>query len=301
MSRYDSLSSSCECSYGYVFGKDSIGRTQCITDDKACQNQLGYNSSASYGGQCECDSGYVIEDDQCVDGNQVCRSDHGIYASYNDYANKCECDDDYTFDDDNQCVKKHNSAYFTLLDINEDSDKLLVQSQYDYQNYIIEFGIGCWDYAVESYEGNNLVINMGTDFSVDMFDTLVLPNHDQNCSITGVDWTSDDSFPEPEEYDVYYNVSPAQTYTPPATFEQTPEPEVVFESQPEAAEEVPAIVEEVSVESSKVATNTTEFEEDATKATTSENTEVEESKPETYTEPTEGFFKRIINFFKSWF
>lgn len=342
--RYDSLSGSCECGYGYVMSKNMFGDLQCISDDQACKDQYGINARASYGGKCECRSGYGFQEQyggtQCVSFDSICydrlgaNSDYdslsdsctcdsgyeltqksyssgleckscfakyGLHSSWNYLSDECECDDGYTLDDDGQCVEKHNSAYFTLLDISEDGDELLVQSQYDYQNYIIEFGIGCWDYAIESYEGGSLVINMGTDFSVDMFDTLVLPNHDQNCSIMGVDWTSDDSFPEPEEDDAYYYVPPIQTYTPPATLEQAPEPEVAFKPQSETAEAIPAIAEEVNAETSEVATNTIVFEEDVAKAMTSDNAEVEESKPETNTEPTEGFFKKIINFFKGWF
>lgn len=218
-SSYNSLYNKCECSYGYVMGEDSIGRTQCITDDKSCQNQYGYNAEASYGGKCECRYSYAFDKDifgdlQCVDGDQMCHGNHGYNSSYDNISNECECDDGYTADDNNQCIEKHNSAYFTLLDISEDGDELLIQSQHNFQNYIIEYGIGCWDYTIESYERSKLVINMGTDFSVDMFDTLVLPNHDQNCSIMGVESTHDDSFPEPEEEVSNWYVPPAQKYTP---------------------------------------------------------------------------------------
>lgn len=220
--RYDSLSGSCECSYGYVFGKDSIGRTQCITDDKSCQNQLGYNSSATYGGQCKCNYGYVIENGQCVDGDMVCKSDHGYNSSYDDLNNKCECDNGYTLDDKKQCVEKHNSAYFKLLDIDIDREFILVESQHDYQKYILGYGIGCWDYALESYEGQNLVINMGTDFIVDFFDTIVLQNHNQTCSIMDVDWTTEEEF-EVEEESVY--IPPISVNTP-NVIEPEPTPKI---------------------------------------------------------------------------
>lgn len=196
----------CECSYGYVWGEDFLGDPVCVSENQWCQDQYGYNAQSSLGGGCECRYGYVVDENifgeqECVDGDKVCRDDHGYYSSYDNLSKKCECDSGYTLDDGYQCVEKHNSAYFILLDISDDGDELLVQSQYDYQNYIIEYGIGCWDYAIESYEGLSLVINMGRDFTVDIFDTLVLPNHDQDCSIMSVDWTNDNFFPEPEEDD----------------------------------------------------------------------------------------------------
>ncbi len=222
-SEYDNLSGSCECSYGYVWGDNG----QCITDDQACKDQLGIHSRATYGDQCQCSAGYIIDSGKCTYGETVCSDDHGIYASYNNLSNKCECDDGYTFNDDLQCVKKQNSAYFTLLDISDDGDELLVQSQHDYQNYIIEYGVGCLDYAIETYEGLSLVINMGTDFSVDMFDTLVLANHDQNCSIMSVEWTTDDSFTEEDE--TYTYTPPVQEYVPTPSPTYTPEPTTVNE------------------------------------------------------------------------
>lgn len=206
-SRYDSLSGACECSHGYSFGEDSLGQTKCISDNQICQNQLGHNSRSTYGGSCECSYGYVIDGGKCVSGDSVCRSDHGYYSDYSSLSNKCECDDGYTFDEDDQCVEKKNSAYFNLLDIDDNDDRILVESQYNYQNYIIEYGVGCRDYALESYLGSKIVINMGTDFDVDLFDTVVLQNHDQTCSIMGVDHTSLDEFDNEE---VFYAPPPTK-------------------------------------------------------------------------------------------
>lgn len=298
MSRYSSLSGRCECSYGYVLGADSIGRTRCVSENESCQNQLGYNSRATYGGQCECDYGYVIDNGQCADGDGVCRSDHGIYSEYNNLSNKCECDDGYTFDNDNQCIKKHNSAYFTLLDISENGDELLVQSQYDFQNYIIEFGIGCWDYAIESYKGNDVVVNMGTDYSVDMFDTLVLPNHDQNCSIMSVDSTSDDSFPESEE-EIYYYTPPTRTFTPTIS-----NPEPTFVAEPVSYEQNSPIISNLITDSERGTNPQDENMQDTTLSQASSSEAQNSKNKPLVVEPDtkkESFFKRIISFFKSWF
>ena len=250
MSRYNSLSNSCECRYGYVLGKDSIGRTQCISESESCQNQLGYNSSASLGGGCECDYGYVIDGGQCVDGDRVCRSDHGINSSYNSLSNRCECDDDYTLDDDNQCVEKQHNVYFRVLDINPDDDKeLIVKSNYNSRMYKIRLGVGCFSTSVSRYESKNLVINLGTDYEVDMFDIVVLQDHSQTCSIMHKEKTYDGSFPEPEEenHDYYYapqpeplssrNVESASSNTEPAATNVEPQTEEVISIETEATED----------------------------------------------------------------
>jgi hypothetical protein len=115
-------------------------------------------------------------------------------------SNKCECDDDYTFDDNNQCVEKQHNVYFKLLDINPEDDKtLLIKSEYDSRKYIVRIGLGCLGTSVERYLGQNLVVNLGTDYEVDTWDTIVLQDHSQTCSIMYKERTYDDSFPEPEE------------------------------------------------------------------------------------------------------
>lgn len=214
-SDYDTLSDSCECSYGYTFGKDSIGRTQCISESQACENELGYHSRSTYGGGCECSYGYVIDGGECKSGDSVCQNDHGYHSTYDDLSNRCECDTDYTFDDNYQCVEKQHNVYFRLLDTNFDDSELIIKSEYDYKNYIVRYGVGCFDYAISTYEGSNLVVNLGTDYDVDTFDTIVLQNHSQTCSILSREVTWDDSFPEEvaeeEEYDYVIPTSPTRT------------------------------------------------------------------------------------------
>ena len=181
-SDYDSLSGSCECSYGYVFGTDSIGRTQCITEDQACKNQLGYNARSSLG-RCECGYGYVISGGQCTDGDSVCRDKHGIYSSYTSYNNSCECDDGYTLDDYNQCVKKQNNVYFTLKELDTDNREAIIRSDYDFRYYHIRYGVGCFSSSFRGYLNSRIVVNLGTDFDLDIFDTIVLQDDDETCDI----------------------------------------------------------------------------------------------------------------------
>src|SRR3989338_7186242 len=195
-SEYDSLSSSCECSYGYVFGKDSIGRTQCITETQSCQNQLGYNSRSTYGGQCECSYGYIIQGGQCVYGNTLCRSNHGLYSSYNDSDNSCECNNGYTLDDYGQCVEKQNNVYFTLKDVDTNEKRAIIKSEYDSAQYLITYGSGCYSSAMNRNNGRRVVVNLGTDFSLDTWDKIVLPDDDEICDIRSKERTYYDTFEE---------------------------------------------------------------------------------------------------------
>lgn len=151
-SRYDSLSDTCECTYGYVLGKDSIGRTQCVSESTLCTDQLGFNARFNaLSKKCECNYGYIIENGRCSDGDTVCRSDHGIYSSYSELSNKCECDSGYTVDESSQCVKKQNSAYFTLKEVDTSNEEAIIESDYVYQVYRISYGMGCMASSIERY------------------------------------------------------------------------------------------------------------------------------------------------------
>lgn len=285
----------CECSYGYVLGKNMFGETECIDEDQMCRDEYGYNSSASYGGGCECNTGYVIDDGQCVNGDQVCRSEHGYYSSYNDSTNRCECDEDYTFNHVYECVEKQNNVYFKLLDVNFGESKILIKSEYDYRNYIVRYGIGCFDSAISSYLGSNLVVNLGTDFDVDMFDTIVLQNHSQTCSIMSREVTYDDSFPEEVEEDIYYYTPPPSRAWVPATVSTISKPNIGSTQNLLTTPEMPApepLSENIQQTGSSTGQTST------TSTTTNTAAESEASVPDS--KPT-GFFMRIINFFKNLF
>lgn len=210
--RYDSLGGSCECRSGYVWGEDLFGNAECVTENQACIDQLGYNARATFGGQCECNYGYVIDGGQCNDGDQVCRLDHGLYASYDNLSNECQCDDGYTFDDDYQCVKKQNNVYFKVLDTDIDNKELLIKSEYDFQRYIVRYGLGCLASSIERYKGKNIVVNLGTDYDVDSFDTIVLQDHNQTCSIMSRERTYEDAFAEEEDYPMYFDSDSTTSY-----------------------------------------------------------------------------------------
>ncbi len=291
-SEYDDLSGSCECRYGYVFGEDSIGRTQCITDDQSCQNELGLHSSASFGGDCKCSYGYVIDSGQCKDAETVCSNKHGIHSSYDSISNKCECDSEYTFDDNSQCVEKQHNVYFKLLDIKDDEKTILVKSEYDSRKYIIEYGVGCFDFTIEQYLNKNLVINLGTDYEVDTWDTIVLQDNSQTCSIVHKERTYDDSFPEPEveEESFNYYIPPVVSQTP--TIQAEPKPVIKTSS---LKEEIPlTITEGVGKE------ETTENPTSSPTTTVSDGTTEsfgDKSQTTLPSEPRESILKRILNFF----
>jgi hypothetical protein len=244
--KYDSLSESCECKYGYVFGEDMFGNTECITESDACKDQLGIHARAGYGDTCECSYGYVIHNGKCTNGDSVCTDKHGYNSSYDSLDNACECDEGYTFDDNNKCVEKQNNVYFKLLDINDSTDELLVKSDYSGRKYILEYGLGCSLY-VDRYLGKNLVINLGTDFDVDYWDTIVLQDHDATCDITSVETTFEDSFSNPiksyEAEAILYN-DPVATPPPVVADEAIEiEKEVTLEEPTQDFEEI--IEEEV--------------------------------------------------------
>jgi hypothetical protein len=186
-SDYNYLDKSCGCSYGYVFGKDILGRTQCVSTDSICRDQLGYNSRYnSIYDKCECAYGYFISGGRCVDGTTQCRSEHGTYSSYNTATSRCECDSGYTLNDSNQCVEKQNNVYFNLKELDTDNKKAIIQSSYDLSYYLIGYGYGCYSSSFSRYLNQKIVLNLGTDFSLDRWDKIVLQNDNEVCDITSV-------------------------------------------------------------------------------------------------------------------
>ncbi len=222
-SRYDSLTDSCKCSYGYVFGKNALGRTACISEDQSCKDQYGYNARSTLGGQCECSYGYVMSGGQCTDGNYVCHSKNGIYSSYNDSSNRCECDSGYTLDDSNQCVKKQNNVYFKLLDVDTDNRQAIIKSEYDSSKYLITYGYGCYAFSISRYVNHDFVVNLGTDFYLDTYDTLVLQDDDETCDITHRERTYDDTLQTEEPSTSYYYAPTPPVRTVQTTVDTGPE------------------------------------------------------------------------------
>src|SRR3989344_8977463 len=96
MASYDYLSNSCKCMSGYVFGKDFLGKTTCVSGSSICYNKYGYNSQFdSLSNSCECSYGYVFGKDSlgqtsCISEDQVCTDQYG-YNARSSYGGKCEC------------------------------------------------------------------------------------------------------------------------------------------------------------------------------------------------------------------
>ncbi len=220
MSTYNSLYDRCECMSGYVLEEDSFGNENCVNGDLACHGDLGIHSSyesltnkcvCDYGytikngkctslddqcqvqlglfssfnvltDMCQCDFGYVInEANKCEEANSVCRRELGYYSSYDLLTNKCECDDEYTLSEEGECVEKQHNVYFNLRELDIDKQEAIIQSDYDHSYYQISYGIGCLSFY--RYEEQKIVVNLGTDYSLDAWDKIVLQDDDETCSI----------------------------------------------------------------------------------------------------------------------
>jgi hypothetical protein len=184
MSKYDSLSDKCTCFSGYLFGIDSIGRTQCISYDDWCYNKYGYNSKYNIlSDKCECKSDYefTLKNGRldCVS----CFSKYGLHSFYDYYGKKCECSSGYTLDENSQCVEKQNNVYFKLIEIDTDNKKAVIKSEYDNKYYLVGYGSGCYSNSFKRYLNKQIVINLGTDFNLDINDKIVLQDDDEVCEI----------------------------------------------------------------------------------------------------------------------
>ncbi|MFH0834418.1 MAG: S-layer homology domain-containing protein [Patescibacteria group bacterium] len=208
MSYNDYLTDKCKCSYGYIF-QDNYSGTSCVNGNTACHDKYGFYSSFNASDNtCECDSGYIFEDSytgrSCVDGDIVCHKRHGLYSSFEDSSRSCVCDDEYTFDDYNQCVEKQHNVYFLLKELSTDNRQAIIKSEYDYKNYLITYGIGCYTSSFRRYINNDIVVNLGTDYEIDRWDSIVLQDDDEVCDIINLERVDNDfSFPEDEQDNNY--------------------------------------------------------------------------------------------------
>jgi hypothetical protein len=235
----------CKCMSGYAFDTDYLGNKTCKSLSSICSDKLGFGARYnSLYDTCECGYGDVIDGGRCTSGDLVCHREHGFHSDYNSSSESCECDSGYTFDDDGECVEKQNNVYFTLLDVDTENNLAIIKSDYDGSQYLVEYGYGCYSFSIERYMGYQLVVNLGTDFYVDMFDKIVLQDDDEVCDITDVERTYEDSFPEPEEKKYYYQYYPTiPAYTAPTQVYSEPE-EAIEEPEIEAAVEKEVVTEE---------------------------------------------------------
>ena len=188
MAQYNSLSGKCECGLLYIFGKDSLGNTKCIHKEEWCRNK--YGSNAKYNllkDDCECKSGYELTIKrsgglECVS----CLLKYGPNSTYDSISGKCKCNYGYTLDENNQCVKKQNNVYFLLKELDLNNRKAVVKSEYDQKEYIIEYDYDCYDFAIQRYLNEKIVINLGTNFILERGNKVVLYNDNATCEIKSV-------------------------------------------------------------------------------------------------------------------
>jgi hypothetical protein len=218
---YDDFSGSCRCMSGYVFGKDILGKTACVPADSVCRDQLGFSSRYDIlTNSCECTYSYVIDNGRCVSGTTVCWNKHGYNSEYESYSESCKCSTSYTMDSGGQCVKKQNNVYFQLREVDTNTSEAVVRSEYDFGYYLIKYGIGCYSFSIKRYINSRIVINLGTDYNLDIWDKIVLQDNDEVCDITSVKRANSNTTLVPSEEDnaqgfyIPRPISPAIPYLP---------------------------------------------------------------------------------------
>jgi len=199
-SEYDSASGSCKCRSGYVWDESSFG-SRCVS----CSTKYGIGATDDYlSGGCKCMSGYILGKDifgnqKCLDGNSVCRDKFGFYVSYNSSNGNCECDSGYVFDNNDQCVKKQNNVYFKLIELDTPNKKALIKNEYDNNYYSVEYRFGCYDGSFSRYLNKQIVVNLGSDFYINVNDKIVLQDDNETCEIKSFEKVDSDFTLFPEE------------------------------------------------------------------------------------------------------
>lgn len=91
------------CECNYGYVVDG---NSCVDGNTVCHRKMGYNSSYSgVSNSCECDYGYKLDSiGQCVSRDQYCRDIHGYNAEYDILSDSCACEDGYVNDGANQCI-----------------------------------------------------------------------------------------------------------------------------------------------------------------------------------------------------
>lgn len=64
-----------------------------------------FSSYNSFSKQCECYSGYVADNGQCVDQDEFCSDNFGIYSEYDSFSEECVCMSGYYFDG-SECIEE---------------------------------------------------------------------------------------------------------------------------------------------------------------------------------------------------
>lgn len=139
-SKFNYLSSTCECKDGYIFDGDN-----CISETQSCQKQYGVNAAAWNPWYCVCKDGYEWNSTRtsCVKSYSYWYTDYSntTYTcdsywpnSYLTYDNRCACKEWYEWNNAmTYCVVDRNSKLYWWKDFRSAKDGI------DYINMLLDF------------------------------------------------------------------------------------------------------------------------------------------------------------------
>lgn len=186
----DNFNWTCSCIDWYSFAINIFWKKECISNDQQCKDQYWYWSKAKWD-SCVCKDWYAFE--QWYSGKKCQLQYCGLYSSFNDNTKKCECNDWYTQDTTYSsftCRKKAISAYFLLSWLNENQNKGIFYTNWNWWKYYsIEYWYGC--YNIADYYKQALVINLMYDQRLSYGDYIVLNKDNQTCKVTSYDDITD--------------------------------------------------------------------------------------------------------------
>jgi len=100
--------------------------------------------------------------------------------------------------------------------VDTDNREAIIKSEYDYTYYLIRYGIGCYSSSIKRYLHNDIVVNLGTDYDLDIWDKIVLQDDNETCDITSVHRASSSDTLVPDDEPTYTYVAPAPVVITPA-------------------------------------------------------------------------------------
>lgn len=187
METYDWM---CKCMSWYGWSTDYSGNKICKSMTTVCSESLWYNATYSYSDDsCVCRSGYELSLDNKWYTCQSCHAKYGLNSSFNYLSNQCECNTWYT-PLDGKCVEKQNNVYALLLELKTDSREAKISLDIDDDNkfdddfYYVKYSYWCYSTDIKRYLWKLLVVNLGTDFYLDVRDKLVLPEEWYDCDVS---------------------------------------------------------------------------------------------------------------------
>ena len=192
----DNLNGTCSCMHWYHF-ENKYWSTMCVSDP-TCTDLYWFWAQDNFNGTCSCRYWYVRGVDSlgykaCVDLDQECKSNYGLWSEWDNLSNKCVCSYWYVFWTDSlgnsSCVKKTNSVYFLLTEFDSLNDKALIYNWDTKINYLITYWI--WCLSMWKYKGKLIVVNLWNNRTLDTWDTIVLPDDKETCSITSKEVVND--------------------------------------------------------------------------------------------------------------